>query len=352
MPYTMSSHPTPLPPEVSSSTSPSSSDSTSARQNNLALSERPLNAPMLDLRRRGPAHSKSARRLDQARACTQSTRPVDAPRNRACPGKTVRTMPNAGRPALRAALSFLLTTNLSDSHFCDVLSALQALARAAHTTRRVPYNPRKSRTSPGVVAALDEPSHAQPTARSPGVAERRAATTAGAQPTQSDMRARSRRCDPAILVLRAWVASPRSTCNALFIVLLMSCGTQSRRIFFLFSSPSSAATHPCASRSHQAAVQRRVLDVRAAGHARRHSTEHKHGAAPLGPRGAAPNPTGLTLLVGQETIFEVPGSVCWRATSDHAWPSALSLPGAPRSRPPPLGYLQEKGYSALIKTPA
>ena len=40
-------------------------------------------------------------------------------------------MLNAGWPALLAALSFLLTTNLSDSIFGDVLGALQTLARAA-----------------------------------------------------------------------------------------------------------------------------------------------------------------------------------------------------------------------------
>jgi hypothetical protein len=38
-----------------------------------------------------------------------------------------------------------------------------------------------------------------------------------------------------------------------------------------------------------------------------------------------------------------------RTPSDHIWLSAPSLPRAPHSRPPPLGYLQEKGYSALIK---
>jgi hypothetical protein len=62
--------------------------------------------------------------------------------------ETVRAMLNAGWPALLAALSFLLTTNLSDPLFGDILGALQALARAAHATRCVPYNPRKSRTSP------------------------------------------------------------------------------------------------------------------------------------------------------------------------------------------------------------
>ncbi|KAI0304868.1 hypothetical protein BC826DRAFT_965189 [Russula brevipes] len=43
----------------------------------------------------------------------------------------MRVMLNAGRPALLAALSFLLTTNPSDLLFGDVLGALQVLARAA-----------------------------------------------------------------------------------------------------------------------------------------------------------------------------------------------------------------------------
>ena len=54
--------------------------------------------------------------------------------------------------------------------------------------------------------------------------------------------------------------------------------------------------------------------------------------------------SGHTLLVGWETIFEVLGSVCRPALSD---PFSPSSPG--RGRPPPLGYLQERGYSALIK---
>ena len=45
--------------------------------------------------------------------------------------RTVHTMLNAGWPALLAALSFLLTTNLSDSIFDNILGALQTLARAA-----------------------------------------------------------------------------------------------------------------------------------------------------------------------------------------------------------------------------
>jgi hypothetical protein len=43
-------------------------------------------------------------------------------------------MLNVGRVVLLAALFFLLTTNLSDSIFRDVLGALQTLARTAHPT--------------------------------------------------------------------------------------------------------------------------------------------------------------------------------------------------------------------------
>jgi hypothetical protein len=59
--------------------------------------------------------------------------------------------------------------------------------------------------------------------------------------------------------------------------------------------------------------------------------------------------SGHTLLVGWETIFEVLGSVCRPAAPDLTSPSSPSSPGQPRGRPLPLGYLQEKGYSALIK---
>jgi hypothetical protein len=44
-------------------------------------------------------------------------------------------MLNAGWPALIAALSFLLATNLSDLIFVDVLGALQTLAPAAGCPR-------------------------------------------------------------------------------------------------------------------------------------------------------------------------------------------------------------------------
>jgi hypothetical protein len=59
--------------------------------------------------------------------------------------------------------------------------------------------------------------------------------------------------------------------------------------------------------------------------------------------------SGHTLLVGWETIFEVLGSVCRPAPSDPALYLAPPESGPSRGRPPPLGYLEEKGYSALIK---
>ena len=85
---------------------------------------------------------------------------------------TVRAMLNAGWPALLAALSFLLTTNLSDPLFGDVLGALQALPRAAGClalpTPRDAFLTAlaKAALPPRVVAALDEPP-LTPTTRSP-----------------------------------------------------------------------------------------------------------------------------------------------------------------------------------------
>jgi hypothetical protein len=64
------------------------------------------------------------REFNQTRMCTG---PLD-PRLR-----TVRL--NAGWPALIAALSFLLTTNLSDLIIVDVLGVLQTLAPAAGCPR-------------------------------------------------------------------------------------------------------------------------------------------------------------------------------------------------------------------------
>ncbi len=100
----------------------------------------------------------------------------------------------------------------------------------------------------------------------------------------------------------------------------------------------------------QATVQRRVLDVLAqqimlGGLASGASMELRRlGLEMLHQILQA---SGHTLLVGWETIFEVLGSVCRPSLSDPASQSAPSSPG--RGRPPSLGYLQEKGYSALIK---
>jgi hypothetical protein len=93
----------------------------------------------------------------------------------------------------------------------------------------------------------------------------------------------------------------------------------------------------------QAAVQRRVLDVLAqqimlGGAAS--STNMELRRLGLETLHQILQASGHTLLVGWETIFEVLGSVCRPA------PSAELVPSG---RPPPLGYLQEKGYSALIK---
>ena len=87
--------------------------------------------------------------------------------------RTVRAMLNAGWPALLAALSFLLTTNLSDSIFGDVLGALQTLARAAGClalpTPRDAFLTAlaKAALPPRVVAALDEPQQVSSASRSP-----------------------------------------------------------------------------------------------------------------------------------------------------------------------------------------
>jgi hypothetical protein len=85
---------------------------------------------------------------------------------------TVRAMLNAGWPAMLAALSFLLNTNLSDPLFGDVLGALQALARASGClglpTPRDAFLTAlaKAALPPRVVAAFDEPPQT-PTPRSP-----------------------------------------------------------------------------------------------------------------------------------------------------------------------------------------
>jgi hypothetical protein len=87
--------------------------------------------------------------------------------------QTVRAMLNAGWPALLAALSFLLTTNLSDPIFGDVLGALQMLARtsgclALPTPRDAFLTALAKAALPSrVVAALDEPPQGPAAIRSP-----------------------------------------------------------------------------------------------------------------------------------------------------------------------------------------
>ena len=66
------------------------------------------------------------------------------------PNPSPRAMLNAGWPALLAALSFLLTTKLSDPLFGDIVGASGARPRnrvpcTAHAARRVPHRFRESR---------------------------------------------------------------------------------------------------------------------------------------------------------------------------------------------------------------
>ncbi|OJT09170.1 Protein MON2 -like protein [Trametes pubescens] len=63
--------------------------------------------------------------------------------------------------------------------------------------------------------------------------------------------------------------------------------------------------------------------------------------------------SGHTLVVGWETIFEMLGSVCKPAPapSTALTPTATLSPQQElgKNRPPPLGYLNEKGYTSLVK---
>jgi hypothetical protein len=106
----------------------------------------------------------------------------------------------------------------------------------------------------------------------------------------------------------------------------------------------------------QAAVQRRVLDVLAQQIVLDSSPPGAASSAGMDLRRMGLETlhqilqaSGHTLLVGWETIFEVLGSVCRPAVTDPAPPHAPSSSGLGRGLPPPLGYLQEKGYSSLIK---
>ncbi|KAI1793675.1 hypothetical protein LXA43DRAFT_971708 [Ganoderma leucocontextum] len=57
--------------------------------------------------------------------------------------------------------------------------------------------------------------------------------------------------------------------------------------------------------------------------------------------------SGHTLVVGWETIFEMLSSVC-KPAPQRPTPSP-SLQDLGKNRPPPLGYLNEKGYNSLVK---
>ncbi|TCD65014.1 hypothetical protein EIP91_003335 [Steccherinum ochraceum] len=62
--------------------------------------------------------------------------------------------------------------------------------------------------------------------------------------------------------------------------------------------------------------------------------------------------SGHTLVVGWETIFEMLGSVCKPANSvlgETIILSPISPGGAGRGKPPPLGYINDKNYSSLVK---
>ncbi|KAI0354523.1 hypothetical protein OH77DRAFT_1548844 [Trametes cingulata] len=63
--------------------------------------------------------------------------------------------------------------------------------------------------------------------------------------------------------------------------------------------------------------------------------------------------SGHTLVVGWETIFEMLGSVCKSAPAPSVGASPLASPSLQqelgRNRPPPLSYLNEKGYTSLVK---
>ena len=99
----------------------------------------------------------------------------------------------------------------------------------------------------------------------------------------------------------------------------------------------------------QATVQRRVLDVLAeqimlGGLAL--STSMELCRLGLESLHQILQASGHTLLTSWETILEVLGSICRPAHSDLPSQLAPSLPG--RRHPPPLGYLQERGYLATL----
>ncbi|KAL6306601.1 hypothetical protein BKA93DRAFT_729312 [Sparassis latifolia] len=62
--------------------------------------------------------------------------------------------------------------------------------------------------------------------------------------------------------------------------------------------------------------------------------------------------SGHTLVVGWETIFEMLSSVC-KPASPPSYPETFvtspSTPDTTRNKPPPLGYVVDKGYTSLVK---
>jgi len=105
----------------------------------------------------------------------------------------------------------------------------------------------------------------------------------------------------------------------------------------------------------QAAVQQRVLDILAqqimlSGTASSTDMDLRHlGLETLHQVPQASGPTHPTELVGRGTILKVPDSVCRPAPPDPALYLVPPESSTSRGRPPPFGYLQEKGHSALIE---
>ena len=122
-----------------------------------------------------PRSTQAPHRIAETRVRTRPAQPVDATRIRVrlLVPAGVRAILNAGWPTLLAALSFLLTTNLSGPLFDGILSALRALACGAGclalpTPRGRFLTPfAKVAFPPHTVTALDGLPQAQHAPRSP-----------------------------------------------------------------------------------------------------------------------------------------------------------------------------------------
>lgn len=142
--------------------------------------------------------------------------------------QTVRAMLNGGWPALLAALSSPLTTNVSDPQFGDVLGVLQALVRVAGclalpTPRDASLTALpKAAFSPRVVAAPEGPPQAQQASRSPSSLERLTLGLAGSG-RGSGGRSAARLSAGNLMCLREFVAAAKSLAITLgtswFVVL-------------------------------------------------------------------------------------------------------------------------------------